>query len=521
MTKEKCVADEQGTISGFRVLPRSAGRSVWLGLAVALLLSGAAQDARAQEQSGAIVGAITSVDGSGNAAPGCGGAGGGNNLTTLLNGVTGTPGFDDENVAITDRRAAYRYCDALTGTGANGWTGEAGAITGQAALGQAIALAPEEIFAAMDNADASFDIQTSNVARRLSTIRLARRLGRGTPERIASRRPGARAGSALADRTDDGRGPVGLGDGDRLENVLLALQDGINAGDETGDSGLGFFLNGRVHVIKGEENEAERGSDGTGGGFTMGVDKQLDDSMFAGVALGYTRIRTHYDGNGSETDLDAVTVSFYGAWYPTDQIYVDGSISGAWLGLDMTNELLVLDGGPQVGDLQGDTNGGNIGFDIGVGYSIQIPNVEGLLIEPFVRANVLYTEIEEFDQKGGDNTLNLEIDTQKTTSVTGSLGFRTEYAWSTRLGVLSPYFRAAYVREFNKENDDIGASLQAVPGSDFKLKANATDSNYGNFGVGLAASLGQGFSQFIDYDVVAAHENVTLHQITAGIRLAY
>lgn len=477
--------------------------------------------ATAQQRTLGAIANVLAVDSSGNAAPGC--AGDGNTLTSQLNTVFGTPGFDDESVGVSSRRALFRACDVLTQTGAQGWTGEAPAAPEQIAA-QGLALAPEEIFTSMDNARASFDLQTANVARRLSTLRLARRYGRSASEVLAIREGRPSMGPDPSDPDTGASGPVAPGQSDRAQRLLLALQNGINAGDETG-SGLGVFLNGRVHVVKGEENESERGSEGNGGGFTLGIDKQIDDTTYAGIAFGYTRIGTDYDGSASEADLDAITVSVYGAWYPNEALFVDGSISTAWLGLDATNDLVVFDGGPPVRDLQGSTDGVNFGFDIGAGYTFQVAEItdleplEGLTFEPFARLNVLYTEIDGFLQKGGDDSLNLQIANQEATSVTGSFGFRTDYAWSTRYGVLTPYFRAAYVHEFNQENDDLGVGLAAVPGSAFKLKAQATDSHYGNFGLGVAATLGPGLSQFVDYDVVGGHDNVTIHQVTIGLRL--
>ena len=404
-----------------------------------------------------------------------------------------------------------------------GWSngGSSGIATLDAQAAQAEALAPEEVFATMDNANAAFDMQTANVARRLTMLRLARLRSRGaTNDQLASRLrelDGPVAGLSAPHAV--GAGPVD--DLERAEKLMLALQNGINGGDSTMGSGLGFFLNGRAHIVKGEQNEAETGSEGEGGGFTLGVDQQLGDAGYVGVALGYTRIATNYDGSASESDLDAVTVSAYGAWYPTANVYVDGSLSTAWLGFDTTNEILIFDNGPTVPDLQGSTDGVNVGFDLGIGYTIQVEEIAGLTFEPMARLNVLYTEIDDFEQKGGDNSLNLKIGDQDTTSVTGTFGFRTDYAISTALGVVTPYVRAAYVHEFNNENDDVDASLAAIPGSNFQLKANATDSHYGNFGVGVAATFGQGFSQYVDYDVVGGHDNVTLHQITAGLRFAY
>ena len=508
-----------------------------IGLITSILIALTGSNAFAQSRTAAAVEAFQGVDGGGNAMAGCGGAGGGTGLITSLNVALGQPGFDDESEpTAATRRTAYRICDIQTATGANGWTGDNSVTAGQAAI-QAVAFAPEEVFATMDNANASFDLQTANVARRLSLVRLARRIDRDAAEKLAKSSPRNQDVDAESTAGFAHRGPVAASRDDRNERLLLALQEGINAGDEIGGEGLGFFLNGRIHVVNGEGNEAERASDGFGGGFTFGADKAINEEWFAGVAMGYTHIDTNFNNSASDSKLDAINISVYGAHFPTDELFIDGSVSVAYLGLETSNEIVISDGGPSVPSLDGEADGVNFGFDVGVGYSQDLADLARLVgmdqlaereeftaitIEPFARVSFLYTEIEDFNQTGGDGSIDLEIDTQQTSSLTASLGLRTDYAISTRAGVLTPYFRVAYIHEFLDENDDLQITSANAPGApSFKLQPQATDSHYANLGVGLSATLGQGFSEFIDYDVVAGHDNVTIHQITAGIRLEY
>ena len=506
-------------------------------IAMTLILGLTTHSAFAQSRTAAAVEAFQGVTAGGASNPGCGGAGGGDALIASLNIALGQSlNEDNGSTPVESRRTAYRLCDIQTSTTANGWTGDSSATARQETI-QGVAFAPEEVFATMDNANASFEMQTANVARRLSLVRLARRIDRDAAEELAKsahptigQDPDTATGFA-------NRGPVSTTKADRSERLLLALQEGINAGDEIGGDGLGFFLNGRIHIVTGEGNEAERASDGFGGGFTLGADKAIGDEFFAGVAMGYTHIDTNYNNSASDSSLDAVVFSLYGAHFPTDEIFIDGSISLAYLGLETSNEIIISDGGPSVPSLDGDADGVNFGFDVGVGYSqdgadlarlmgldqlAQMEELSALTFEPFVRLSLLHTYIEDFEQTGGDGSLKLEIDEQENTSVTAMLGFRTDYTVSTRVGVLTPYLRVAYVHEFVDQNDDLQITSVNAPGApSFKLKPEATDSHYANIGLGISATLGQGFSEFIDYDVVAGHDNVTIHQLTAGMRLEF
>ncbi|HEB88283.1 MAG TPA: hypothetical protein ENI85_01825, partial [Deltaproteobacteria bacterium] len=113
----------------------------------------------AQSRTVATLASYASVDASGNATPACGGNG--NALTTTLNNILGTPGFDDEVATIENRRTVYRLCDFLSPTGANGWTTD-NFPTLEVRNAVDSFLAPDETFAAMDNANAAFDLQTAN-----------------------------------------------------------------------------------------------------------------------------------------------------------------------------------------------------------------------------------------------------------------------------------------------------------------------------------------------------------------------
>lgn len=474
-----------------------------------------AEDASAQEASGRVFEALANVDETaGNTGSvGCGGSSG-INLSTALNTALDETGPNDEDRPIAQRRGLFRFCDVQTPNGANGWTFN-DSLSSEKVSAQATAFSPEELFSSMDSANSAYALQTANVARRIGLLRLAGR-GRAEPGTVAfARRDPPRSGGASLSGV--GIAPFEASARDAVHALSLAVEDGIQSGDVE-DGELGFFLNGRVIAIDGKQNAKERGSASVGGGFTLGLDRRVGESGYLGVAGGYTRVDTRYDHSGSQGNLDAATLSLYGALYPTERLYVAGTVAGTFLHYDSENEMIIYDAGPPVARLEGDTNGGSIGADASVGYDLPI---ESLTFSPYLRVSVLHTILDDFSQRGGDGSLDLKIDEQKTTSLTTDLGFRLGYTLSTKVAVLTPYVRAGYVHEFLDENDDIDGAFDALPGTGFRLQATSTDSDYANFGGGLAATFGQGFSQFVDYDVIALHRNVTIHQVTMGIRLEF
>jgi hypothetical protein len=206
---------------------------ITMAMATTIALLGMAADAWAQQGSAAVMQDFISVaEGTGVGSPACGGAGGGNTLSATLNAALGQS-IDDEVVTVDNRRAAFRYCDSLISTGANGWSGDAAGVTNDQSLSMASAISPDEVFTGMDNAHAAASIQTANVAKRLSLVRLARRRADDGDVRIARGdvAPAVQKGNDLA-------GFARLPQQDRGERIMLALQEGVSGG-VSGSEGTG------------------------------------------------------------------------------------------------------------------------------------------------------------------------------------------------------------------------------------------------------------------------------------------
>lgn len=475
---------------------------------VALLVLGAAPVA-AQERSAAVIQQVVTVDATANnlAAAGCGGAGG-QELFTTLTASTAPP----DSLSREQRPLLFRYCDAIAQGGANGWTGEVDlAPDGQ--FQQSLQLVPDEIFAGVDQSAAVFDVQIGNVTQRLGVLRTAHRAREGgvvlarQDGRVGS--PGAAAPSLAAQKL-------------HFDSLFaMAAAEGVHAqvgGSGNGDGPLGFFVNGRLHVVDIDSNNAEGGSDSFGGGVTLGSDLRLGRLGHAGLSFGYTRLDTDYDRTSSAADLDSYAFSAYGALYPTDFLYVDGIVTGSLLRFDVRNDVLILDGAPESGRLSGDADGWTIGGSLGAG--LELP-MGALLLRPFLRGDYLRTHFDSFTQSGGDGTLDLRIGSQESTSITSNLGLDVGYAISTSIAIVTPHVRAVWVHEYDEQADALTGNLVALPDARFRLRPTSVDRDYATLGGGVAATFAGGFSQFIDYDAMIGFSNVVTHQVTVGLRWAF
>lgn len=375
--------------------------------------------------------------------------------------------------------------------------------------------APDELFMQTDQASALASIQINNVSQRIAQIRLARRgledLGGYALERGKGMGPAVGAANAAS-----ARGPYAPESILQAGDFAAALQRGFSSGDGfLGIEGLSVFLNGEYTRLDAANSATEVGSEGNGGGFTLGIDKQLGESAYLGLAFGYSYLATDFNRGFGESELHDLTFSTYGSMFFGEYFYVDGVVSGSILLFDQKRSVPTGLGGV-FSDLESKPEGWNVTADVGMGGEFSLKPVD---LNPYLRAAVSQTEIGGFEESG--SSLALDIDDQNNTSVTLSPGLSISLPVSTSFGVVSPYVRGEYVHEFGDQADDVRGNLRLIPGASFRLTPNKTDEDYGRAGGGVTTTLGHGVSVFADYDVLLGFSNLVVHTATIGGRLQF
>lgn len=389
---------------------------------------------------------------------------------------------------------------------------------GEAAAPEAItrmeeALAPTQGFMQTDQAAALAGLQIDNVTQRIAQIRLTRR---GLED----------LGGFAFERSEEPEWVLGLADARGLrapESSLApgafaaALERGFSSGDGLlGIEGLAAFFNGEYTRIDASESSNEAGSEGNGGGFTLGLDKQLGEKAFLGLAFGYSYLATDFDHDFGDSNLNDITFSSYGSVFFGEHVYLDGILSGSILLFDQERKVPsgVMDQ-PDF-EIESDPEGWNITGDLGVGGEFSLKPFD---LNPYLRVAVSQTEVDSYDEHG--SSLALDIDEQENTSVTLTPGLSVSLPVSTSFGVVSPYVRGEYVHEFGDQADDIRGNLSLIPDASFELTPNNTDEDYAHAGAGVATTLGKGISVFADYDVLLAFSDLVVHKATIGGRFEF
>lgn len=174
---------------------------------------------------------------------------------------------------------------------------------------------------------------------------------------------------------------------------------------------------------------------------------------------------------------------------------------------------------------------GEISLSLGGRYHF---NAGGLTVMPHSRINYLHANIapyqEQLFNKNGYDGLDIDpgviVEGQNLKSLTTVMGVEADHTFITTMGVLIPYLRVEWEHEFINNAQDI----QVIFPNDYHAKhatdiiiisTDGPDKDYLNFGVGISSIFPHGVLAFIDYETVLALKEVTLHQISAGLRLEF
>ena len=300
--------------------------------------------------------------------------------------------------------------------------------------------------------------------------------------------------------------------------LLAAMRTGGGAGasgDILGNGRLGVFINGRINFGSLDTTGRETGFDFSTNGITVGVDYRFTDQFVAGGALGYASTNSNYSGGGGKMNASDISVSTYGSYYLPRDTYIDWIATYGSTNYDTTRNMVIS---PSLStQAKGSTGGNQFALSINAGKDF---NRRDLLFTPYARLEYTSNSIDSY-QEGGGAGLALGYNSQTIESLTTALAARLSKAMSMDWGILSPSAHVEWEHQYKDNNRLITAHFVADPGVSFSVATDNPDRNYFNVGFGVAATLPEGRSAFIDYEAVIGQAHVTNSTIDLGVRLAF
>jgi outer membrane lipase/esterase len=305
-----------------------------------------------------------------------------------------------------------------------------------------------------------------------------------------------------------------------LTKALASLQSAMRGGgasaDEPQSTGrLGFFINGSGSFGDRDSTVSELGFDFSTKGISTGIDYRISDELVFGGALGYVSTGMDFENTRGDQDIKGYSLSAYGSWYQSENLYIDGILSYGTNNFDMTRQIKF---GTTDVSTQGDTDGTEYALSIGGAYEI---NQGALNLGPFARINYINAEIDAF-QEYSTSGVELGYDKQNVESLATMIGVQASYAVSTKFGVVMPYTRLEWAHEFKYDSHNITAHFLNDPASGrFSIGTDDPDRNFFNLGLGVSAVFTQGRTGFVYYEKVLGRDNLNNNSMVAGIRFEF
>ncbi|WP_244788271.1 putative Ig domain-containing protein [Cupriavidus pauculus] len=205
------------------------------------------------------------------------------------------------------------------------------------------------------------------------------------------------------------------------------------------DARLAFWTAGTVDFGFANVAAQRSGFRFTTGGVTAGADYRVSDQLTAGFGMGYGHDATEVGSYGTHSNADAFSVALYGSYRPAPSYFIDG-VAGYGV-LDFDSRRWVADEAVMA---TGKRDGHQWFASLTSGYEHRGAK---WLISPYGRVSAMESGLDAFTESGA-GTNALTYFGQTVTSVSGTLGLRTEYVQPTRWGTFTPFGRIEYQHDF-------------------------------------------------------------------------
>lgn len=346
--------------------------------------------------------------------------------------------------------------------------------------------------------------------------------------------------NALGDLSGDSESSLNpsqsLGHGRVQIDGVRARSDGQPGETATLDAGP-FALRFTVHRSRfdrgrGSSPVQERGLDGDGRGFDLGVDYIRSESMVLGAVLGIERrdyafaaeapgVNFTPQAQSGSADIDQTMLSAFASFALGADAYVD--VSGGWGRSegDYRRTSVFQESTRTVTqrntDLRGSADGSLRWLSIDAGRDFVR---ESLSLGIYGGATWTRSAIDSYSEQDVSGTgLAMRFEGLERGSLLGVLGTRLAYTFSTATGVIVPQLEVQWQNEFDDDAETIDASfLLDSQGNRFRLQGDRPDRSFGQVGLSLLAVFGGGWSAFVDYSRLVARDDFDRDLFSLGLR---
>lgn len=287
----------------------------------------------------------------------------------------------------------------------------------------------------------------------------------------------------------------------------------------------GLFLTGTIGRVDREGTRNNPGFDSSNLSLTGGIDYRFSSRLVAGAAFGYDHNDIDLVRSTGSIDVRSLTLSLYASWASDSDFYLDGRVSYGKLDFELERRIR-YNLGPNPIDVaaiaEPDGDSRLLALSFGKNFAWNAWNFGA-----YVRGELSRIELDGYTENirnptGNGRGLGVQIDDRELDSRTATLGARVSYASSRSWGVLLPFARVEWVKEFEDQAQTIVSRFANDPGrTAILIQGDAADEGYGNLGLGFSAVFANGRSAFLQYERRFAQDAIDRDSLTVGGRFEF
>lgn len=255
-------------------------------------------------------------------------------------------------------------------------------------------------------------------------------------------------------------------------------------------------LKGGSSMLRGDAGTATVNASGTG--LQIGMDRQVNQDLLVGAALGAMTASYSVNDRASQGSLSGVNAALYsvgrsGRWY------LAGTLAYAWASADLDRSVAV---NQLYGQYKGSYSSQVLSVRLEAGYLARLDSVN---LTPFVAIEPGWLWQGAFTENmrpssGPQVNMGLNFQSQQVTSMPLSLGIQVDSRIDHPDGwIVSPMMRLSWIHQFSTRRQ-VNAALQLLPAQTFTVYGAAAPENAGRLTVGISASSKSGMTAYFTLD---------------------
>lgn len=272
--------------------------------------------------------------------------------------------------------------------------------------------------------------------------------------------------------------------------------------------------------------------------FTLGGDYRFSRNFVVGAVFGDSEKRVDFNSDLSTVDGNIRANGYSGILYgmfENDQFYVDLSAGLQRLSYDINRRISYPSLNPTISNIDStalsSTASTSLLSSLNVGYSAQFG---GFGIEPHIGADYKNIRVDGFQEQAHETSaptmltpFGVAITPQTIDSFELSAGLKLQFVWTSRIGVVVPYFNGVYHNQLSDKARRYTATYASLVANGLGSEASfllATDPSPGHYFTvagGFSAVFPHGIQGYVQYTRMLEYTNYTDQMVSGGIRIEF